>query len=121
MNLTGFLMASFRQYWHIGAALLLGALLSAPLSYCQGRHDGSLAMSNSLLRAAKKVQDAALTAERAANAADAVRRAKDASEVQELKDIVHEKSDNSIAGPGVTGVLDRLRQGSGGREDQAAR
>jgi hypothetical protein len=96
--------------WRIPVAVVSGAILCAPLSYCVGKHDAKIAQSAQLQIAAEKVQKAALKAELAANAADVIRRSKSTADLHELQEIVDEKGSTDAVGPALSGVLERLRQ-----------
>jgi len=96
--------------WKALAGAVLGALLCAPLAYCEGKSAGRLSSANANLEASLKVQQAAQTVERAANLADMTRRAKTGEEIAELQEIVKDAQPGNDAGPAVSGVLAKLRE-----------
>lgn len=96
--------------WKALAGAVLGALLCAPLAYCEGKSAGRLSSANANLEASLKVQQAAQKVERAANLADMMRRAKTGEEIAELQEIVKDAQLGNDAGPATIGVLAKLRE-----------
>lgn len=119
MNLRGFLKGIIGQYWRIAAAFILGALLTLPLAYCQGRSDGKAAIERDLAVSARKATEEALKAERAANAADALRRDASRARESELREIVNAKGTDAVVGNATGAVIERLRAGKGGKDKAA--
>lgn len=120
MNLGGFIKGLVGDYWRIAVALVSAAVLSASLGYCQGRKDGRASADIELANAARKITEAALKAERAANAADKLRREAANKREAGLRGIIDEKGTDDVVGGATGAVIERLRAGSR-REDQAAR
>ena len=96
--------------WKALAGAVVGALLCAPLAYCEGKSAGKMASAKANLEASLKVQQAAQQVERAANLADMARRAKTQAEIAELQEIVKDAQPGNDAGPATIGVLDKLRE-----------
>lgn len=119
MNFFGFFKGIAGQYWRIAAAFILGCLLTLPLAYCQGRSDGKANMERDLAASVRKVTEAALKSERAANAADALRRDAARARESELREIVNAKGTDAIVGGATGGVIERLRAGKGGKDKAA--
>lgn len=110
-------IAILEANWKIVAGLVIGALLCWPVASCSGRKAGIAEYYSKVTMASSKASEAAAKAEVAAIVTDAVRRGESAKVQQELKDIIHEQGSDALAGPGVTGVLARLRQASGSGAD----
>lgn len=113
MNALPFAVSLLRDYWKLLAAFILGAVLIWPLASCQGRQQANAINSAKIIAASAKVREAAAKAEIAAMAVDAVRRGEAKQVEQELRKVADEKGSDAVAGPGVIGVLDRLRKTTG--------
>jgi hypothetical protein len=96
--------------WKALAGAVAGALICAPLAYCEGKSAGKMASAKANLEASLTIQKAALNVERAANRADMARRAKTGEEIAELQEVVKDAQLGNDAGPAVSGVLGRLRE-----------
>ena len=98
--------------WKLPVAALVGAALCYPVASCNGRQPANATNSAKIIAASAKVREAAAKAEIAAMAVDAVRRGQAKQVEQELRKIADEKGTDAVVGPGVTAVLDRMREAS---------
>lgn len=121
MNLGGFIKGIAGDYWRVAAAVVAAAVLSASLGYCQGRKDGWASADVELAVAARKVTEAALKAERAANAADQLRRDAARARETELREIVNAQGSDAVVGGAVGGVIGKLRSNAGGADKTTKR
>lgn len=105
--------------WRLIVGALAGALMCAPLAYCEGRADGKRQVNAQIAIQAEKVRNAALKAEAAATLADMARSVRTAEQQRELQEIVENVGTNEMAGPAVSAVLARLRASSGSDREAA--
>ncbi|MGV3769649.1 MAG: hypothetical protein ACO1NM_06435 [Sphingobium phenoxybenzoativorans] len=104
------LPAIVRTNWKLPVAAIVGAAVCWPVASCSGRQQANATNSAKIIAASAKVREAAAKAEIAAMATDAIRRGQAKQVEQELRKVADEKGSDAVAGPGVTAVLDRLRQ-----------
>ena len=86
--------------------------LCLTLGYCAGQSNANEKVALKNLATAERLEAASARAEKAAALIDISLTTKTKAQAAELREIVHAKSTDDNAGPGVDAVMQRLRQRS---------